>query len=232
MVADLDERPANLRQIAARDLSVMIAASAPHLGVYGSMRPPVHYAKSGTLNIAYQVTGSGPRDLVLISGFVSHLDLDWAEPRHANFLERLGSFSRLIRFDKRGTGLSDRPGGLPDLETRMDDVRAVMDAVGSQRATLFGYSEGGPMAILFAATYPERTAALVLYGSFSRRLYSSDYPWGKTPEERAAYAAQVEGDWGWEADMHQMCPSADASSGLFWPCGPSCWRACSSCASA
>lgn len=139
------------------------------------MRRPVHYAKSGTLNIAYQVTGNGPRDLVLISGFVSlvsHLDLDWAEPRHALFLERLGSFARLIRFDKRGTGLSDRPGGLPDLETRMDDVRAVMDAVGSKRAILFGYSEGGPMAILFAATYPERTAALVLYGSYARRLAS------------------------------------------------------------
>ena len=180
------------------------------------MHPPVHYAKSGTLNIAYQVTGSGPRDLVLISGFVSHLDLDWAEPRHAFFLERLGSFSRLIRFDKRGTGLSDRPGGLPDLETRMDDVRAVMDAVGSKRAILFGYSEGGPMAILFAATYPERTAALVLYGSFSRRLYSSNYPWGKTPEARAAYAAQVESDWGWEADMRQIYPSADANLARWW----------------
>ena len=104
------------------------------------MRHPVQYAKSGTLNIAYQVTGSGSHDLVLIPGFVSHLDLDWAEPRHAYFLDRLKSSARLIRFDKRGTGLSDRPGGLPDLETRMDDVRAVMDAVGSQRAVLFGYS--------------------------------------------------------------------------------------------
>lgn len=180
------------------------------------MRPPVLYAKSGTLNIAYQVTGRGPRDLVLISGFVSHLDLDWSEPRHAYFLERLGSFSRLIRFDKRGTGLSDRPGGLPDLETRMDDVRAVMDAAGSERAVLFGYSEGGPMAILFAATYPERTVALVVYGSFARRLVGSDYPWGKTPEARAAYAVQVEGDWGWEADMHAMCPSADNAMAQWW----------------
>ncbi len=180
------------------------------------MRPPVRYAKSGTLNIAYQVTGAGPRDLVLISGFVSHLDLDWAEPRHAYFLERLGSFSRLIRFDKRGTGLSDRPGGLPDLETRMDDVRAVMDSVGSERAVLFGYSEGGAMAILFAATYPERTAALVMYGSFARRLVGSDYPWGKTPEARAAYALQVEGDWGWEADMQAMCPSADKAMARWW----------------
>jgi pimeloyl-ACP methyl ester carboxylesterase len=159
------------------------------------MRRPVHYAKSGALNIAYQVTGGGPRDLVLIPGFVSHLELDWAEPRHAHFLERLGSFARLIRFDKRGTGLSDRPGGLPDFETRMDDVRAVMDAVGSERAVLFGYSEGGPMAILFAATYPERTAALVLYGTYARRLVAADYPWGKTLEERVAYATQIENDW-------------------------------------
>ena len=103
------------------------------------------------------MTGDGPLDLVLISGFVSHLEKDWEEPRHARFLERLGSIARLIRFDKRGTGLSDRPAGLPDLETRMDDVRAVMDAVDSRRAVLFGYSEGAPMAILFAATYPERT---------------------------------------------------------------------------
>src|SRR5512134_2317375 len=169
------------------------------------MRRPVHYAKSGQLNIAYQVTGGGPRDLVLIPGFVSHLDLDWAEPRHAHFHERLASFARVIRFDKRGTGLSDRPGGLPDFETRMDDVRAVMDAAGSERAVLFGYSEGGPMAILFAATYSERTAALVLYGSYARRLASPDYPWGKTLEERTVYAAQIENDWAWEADMQTMC---------------------------
>ncbi|MGH6894349.1 MAG: adenylate/guanylate cyclase domain-containing protein [Dongiaceae bacterium] len=180
------------------------------------MRPPVRYAKSGPLSIAYQVTGSGPRDLVLISGFVSHLDVDWAEPRHAYFLERLGSFSRLIRFDKRGTGLSDRPGGLPNLEMRMDDVRAVMDAAGSERAVLFGYSEGSPMAILFAATYPARTAALVLYGSFARRLWSEDYPWGKNVEERARYAAEIESDWGWEADMHAMCPSADDAMAQWW----------------
>ena len=180
------------------------------------MRPPVRYAKSDALNVAYQVTGSGPGDLVLIPGFVSHLDLDWADSRHAHFLERLGSFARLIRFDKRGTGLSDRPGGLPDLETRMDDVRAVMDAVGSERAVLFGYSEGGPMAMLFAATYPERTAALILYGTYARRAVTADYPWGRTPEERAAYAAQIENEWAWEADMRSMCPSADAAMARWW----------------
>jgi class 3 adenylate cyclase len=98
----------------------------------------------------------------------------------------------------------------------MDDVRAVMDAAGSERAVLFGYSEGGPMAILFAATYPQRAAALALYGAFARRLRAEDYPWGYTPEARAAYAAQVESDWGWEADMHQMCPSADAALAQWW----------------
>src|SRR3712207_167421 len=120
------------------------------------MQAETRYAKSGDVNIAYQVVGDGPFDLVLVPGFVSHLDLDWEEPRSAHMLERLASFSRLIRFDKRGTGLSDRSVGLPDLETRMDDVRAVMDAVGSERAALYGYSEGGAMSILFGATYPTR----------------------------------------------------------------------------
>jgi pimeloyl-ACP methyl ester carboxylesterase len=140
----------------------------------------VRYARSGEVNIAYQVVGNGPVDLVFVPGFVSHLELDWDEPRSARFLERLASFSRLIRFDKRGTGLSDRPGGLPDLETRMDDVRAVMDAVSVERAALFGYSEGGPMSVLFAATYPERTTALVLYGTYAkRRDPTDDYPWAR-----------------------------------------------------
>ncbi|MCZ6682530.1 MAG: adenylate/guanylate cyclase domain-containing protein [Planctomycetota bacterium] len=176
----------------------------------------IRYAKSGGLSIAYQITGRGPRDLLLISGFVSHLELDWGHPKHAHFLNRLGSFSRLIRFDKRGTGLSDRPGGLPDLETRMDDVRAVMDAANSQRATILGYSEGGPMAALFAATFPERTEALVIYGSYARRLKDDDYPWGSTVEVRAIYAEQIENDWGWEADMHKMCPSADEAMATWW----------------
>ncbi len=177
---------------------------------------PIRYAKSGSLNVAYQVNGRGPRDLILISGFISHLDLDWADPRHAHFLERLGLFSRLIRFDKRGTGLSDRPGGLPDLETRMDDVRAVMDAARSESAFLFGYSEGAAMAILFAATYPDRTKALILYGSFACRIRGDDYPWAKTKEARARYADQIETDWGWEADMRTMCPSADEAMAKWW----------------
>src|SRR6188472_1541238 len=112
------------------------------------MSSQIRYARSGDVNIAYQVTGSGEFDLVLVAGFFSHLEIDWEHPAHARLLERLGSFARLIRFDKRGTGLSDRAVGLPDFELRMDDVRAVMDAAGSDRATLFGYSEGGPLAIL------------------------------------------------------------------------------------
>jgi DNA-binding winged helix-turn-helix (wHTH) protein len=135
---------------------------------------PVRYAVTDGLHIAYQVTGHGDRDIVLVPGFVSHLELDWADPRHARFLDRLASFGRLIRFDKRGTGMSDRPEGLPDLETRMHDVLAVMDAVGSQRAVLVGYSEGGPMATLCAAAHPDRVEALVLYGAYAKRVWSPD----------------------------------------------------------
>jgi pimeloyl-ACP methyl ester carboxylesterase len=181
------------------------------------MQPETRYAKSGDVNIAYQVIGEGPLDLVLVPGFVSHLELDWEEHRHAHFLERLASFARLIRFDKRGTGLSDRPGGLPDIETRMDDVRAVLDAVGSERTALFGYSEGGPMSILFAGTYPERTTALVLYGTYAkRRDPDQDYPWAPTWEVRQAYAEEIERDWGWNADMQRMSPSADEAMARWW----------------
>jgi class 3 adenylate cyclase len=175
------------------------------------------YARSDGVNIAYQVTGAGPLDLVLVSGFVSHLEIDWEEPRSAHFLERLSSFARLINFDKRGTGLSDRPGGLPDLETRMDDVRAVLDAVGSEGAAIFGYSEGGPMAALFAATYPERVRALVLYGSYAKRQDpDEDYPWAPTREERASYAAAVERGWGDEGDLATYAPEADAALSRWW----------------
>ena len=179
--------------------------------------PETRYAKSGDVNIAYQVVGEGDRDLVLVPGWVSHLELDWEEPRHAHFLRRVASFSRLILFDKRGTGLSDRPGGLPDLETRMDDVRAVMDAAGSERAVVFGYSEGGPMSILFAATYPERTSALVLYGSYAKRQDpDDDYPWAPTRQERLAAAREVERTWGEEADLGTMAPSADDEMVRWW----------------
>jgi class 3 adenylate cyclase len=173
-------------------------------------RGAIRYAKSGDVNIAYQVTGDGPFDLVAVPGFFSHLELDWEHPAAERFIGRLASFARLIRFDKRGTGLSDRSVGLPDFETRMDDVRAVMDAVDSQQAALFGYSEGGPMCILFAATYPSRTRGLVLYGSYARRLRADDYQWAPTWDERVAAAEELERTWGEEFDLERMAPNAGA----------------------
>src|SRR5690349_17988303 len=129
------------------------------------MIPETRYAQSDGVNIAYQTLGEGPIDLVVVPGWVSNLDVFWEQPAVESFYRRLASFSRLILFDKRGTGLSDRV-ALPSLEIRMDDVRAVLDAVGSERAALIGYSEGGPMSALFAATYPDRTSALVMIGSY------------------------------------------------------------------
>jgi pimeloyl-ACP methyl ester carboxylesterase len=140
--------------------------------------PETRYARSGDVNIAYQVTGEGPFDLVYVPGFVSHVELGWQVPALAAFMRKLGSFCRLIRLDKRGTGMSDRVSGAPMLEERMDDVRAVLDAVGSEHAALLGVSEGGAMSILFAATYPERTWALVLSSAFARVRWAHDYPWG------------------------------------------------------
>src|SRR2546429_4524647 len=136
------------------------------------------YARSGDLNIAYQVTGDGPRDLVYVPGWVSNIEMMWEEPAMVHFLERLASFSRLILFDKRGTGLSDRVADtqLPTLEQRMDDVRSVCDAVGSKRAALFGVSEGAPMCLLFAATYPARTTGVIVFGGYALRQQTPDYP--------------------------------------------------------
>ncbi|HEY7103830.1 MAG TPA: alpha/beta fold hydrolase [Mycobacteriales bacterium] len=177
---------------------------------------PVHYALSDDLQIAYQVTGRGDRDIVLVPGFVSHLELDWGDPRHAAFLDRLGTLGRLIRFDKRGTGMSDRPNDLPDLETRMHDVLSVMDAAGSERAVLFGYSEGGPMSILMAAMHPERVEGLVLYGTYARRVRTDGYPWAHTAEQRREYIERLAVEWSWEADMRAMCPSADDAMAHWW----------------
>jgi pimeloyl-ACP methyl ester carboxylesterase len=153
--------------------------------------PETQYAKSGEVNIAYQVTGEGPFDLVFVPGYVTHLEIHWSIAAFVPFLESLSSFCRLIRFDKRGTGMSDRVAGAPTLEARMDDARAVMDAVGSHRAAFYGLSEGAAMSILFAATYPERTAALVVRSGFPRRMWAADYPWGRTEEE---YVREVEGE--------------------------------------
>lgn len=159
------------------------------------MRPETRYAKSGRFSIAYQVVGDGPLDLLLVLGFVSHIDVAWEEPHLAQFLNRLASFSRLILFDKRGTGLSDPVPEPPTFKERMDDIRAVMDAAGSQRAALFGISEGGPLSIVFACTYPDRTSALVVYGSYARWLRDDDYPWGRSQEEFEDFLAGIDRAW-------------------------------------
>ena len=171
------------------------------------MAPRTKYARNGDLSIAYQVVGDGSIDLVHGPGSVSHLEYAWEEPGYARYLRRLTSFSRLILFDKRGTGLSDRSAGIASMEERMDDVRAVMDAAGSARAVLFGVSESAPLACLFAATYPERTAALILYAAYASEVRQPDYPWPPTAEERAAQidesAATIHETWGdvdWLAD--------------------------------
>jgi class 3 adenylate cyclase len=171
------------------------------------IRPETKYAKSGDIHIAYQVVGEGQIDLVVVTGFVSHVDYIWEEPRSARFLRRLASFSRLIMFDKRGTGLSDRAGPIPTLEERMDDVRAVMDAVGSARAAVFGMSEGGPMGLLFAATYPTRTSALILLGSYARRAWAPDQPTGRTEEQTAKLLDTFEREWGSQVGIEIWAPS-------------------------
>ena len=166
--------------------------------------PETRYAKTGGLHIAYQVVGEGDLDLVMVSGFVSNVESSWESPNEAAFLARLASFSRLILFDKRGTGLSDRVSAdqLPILEDRMDDVRAVMDAAGSERAALLGWSEGGPMSVLFAATYPERVTHLVLYGSYARRVSAQ-------PDNGRAFIDLIEREWGTGAVLGGGRPPAD-----------------------
>jgi class 3 adenylate cyclase len=158
--------------------------------------PQTFYALSGDVSIAYQTHGGGPLDLVACPGWVSNVELTWENPDAAAFYQGLGEFARVIRFDKRGTGLSDRAVGIADMETRMDDIRAVMDAAGSERAAVAGASEGAPLAVLFAATYPERTLGLVLYGAAPRFTRAPGFPHGPTREE---YLREVEDDvrgWG------------------------------------
>jgi pimeloyl-ACP methyl ester carboxylesterase len=158
--------------------------------------PETHYAQNGEVNIAYQVFGAGPFDLVLTPGFVSNVDLMWDDPLMARWYRRLASFARVVTFDKRGTGLSDRGSDIPPLADRVDDLRAVMDAAEVHQAALMGVSEGGAMSIQFAVTYPERTRALVLYGTSARTLWAPDYPWGRTEAEQDTLEAVVRRTWG------------------------------------
>lgn len=184
-----------------------VTVETAHLPTPAGPIPETHYARSGQVNIAYQVVGNGPVDLVFVMGWVSHLDYFWADPGFAAFLRRLASFSRLILFDKRGTGLSDPVTVLPTLEQRMDDVRAVLEAVGSTDAVLFGVSEGGPMCALFAATYPERTRGLVMFGTYAQRHWTADYPWAPTREQRERFYQEIQDQWGGPVGLLERAPS-------------------------
>lgn len=185
-----------------------------------AVSPRTQYVLSGDVNIAYQVVGDGPIDIVFVMGWVSHLEYFWKHHSFASFLEQLSSFSRLILFDKRGTGLSDRVplDKLPTLEQRMEDVHAVMDAVGSERAVLVGVSEGGPMCSLFAATYPERTAGLVMIGTYAKRIRDDDYPWAPTEEQREAFFDVMRREWGGPVGIDERAPSMkdDAEFRNWW----------------
>jgi pimeloyl-ACP methyl ester carboxylesterase len=185
------------------------------------MAAQTKYAKVGDLHIAYQILGEGPRDLVVVPGWVSHLEVQyWEEPSIARFFERLASFARLILFDKRGTGLSDRVArdALPTLEERMEDVHAVMNAAGSKRAALFGISEGGPMCALFAASHPERTSALIMSGCYAKWIRAEDYPWAPTREDHEAAFAAYERNWGTPIGFKTVAPSVanDENARNWW----------------
>jgi class 3 adenylate cyclase len=181
--------------------------------------PPIRYAKSGEVHIAYQVAGDGPVDLLVVPGFVSHIELFWDNPEIQRFAGTLGRFARLIAFDKRGSGMSDPVAEVPTLEQRMDDVRAVMDAAGSERAVLMGISEGGPMCILFAATYPERTQGLILLGAMARSTWAPDYPWATTREGLIEAALEFTAPaWGTGENLEVFAPSfgGDAAMRAWW----------------
>ena len=200
-----------------RFIAPVTVVDAPATAVLASHK--VSYARSGSVNIAYQVIGSGPIDLVFVMGWVSHLEYFWNEPSFARFLTRLSGMARLILFDKRGTGLSDPVpvSELPSLDTRLDDVRAVMEAAGSRRAVLMGVSEGGPLCSLFAATYPEKTEALVMIGSYARRMVDVDYPWGKTVEDRERFLSTIIDEWGGPVGLAERAPSmADDAAFRDW----------------
>ena len=211
------------RFIGARDVDASSSSAASTTAFQTSRSPTVRYARSDGVNIAYEVVGSGPRDVVFVMGWVSHLEYFWNEPSFARFLNRLASNARLILFDKRGTGLSDPVpvSELPSLEQRLDDVRAVMEAAGSERAVLMGVSEGGPLCSLFAATHPNRTEALIMIGSYARRLRDADYPWGVTPAERDRFCQTIIDEWGSPVGIHERAPSrADDPEFRAW------WASC------
>jgi len=170
-------------------------------------QPETRFARAGDVHLAYQVVGDGPIDLVCATGWVSHLEYMWEEPSFASFLMRLASFARVILFDTRGAGLSDQLPAAPVLDQRIDDLRAVMDAVGSERAVLLGISDGGPVCSLFAALHPERTLGLVLIGAYSKGLASPDYPWGRSREASDAFIERIRCEWGGPVGIDDLAPS-------------------------
>lgn len=180
----------------------------------------VRYAQSGDVSIAYQVLGDGPIDVVMVPGFPSHLEVSWQQPRIAHFYRRLASFCRLIMLDKRGSGLSDRlsPGDMPGLEERIDDLTVVLDAVGSARASVIGFSDGGPLAAVFAATYPERTDALVLANTYPKRIASPDFPDAPSREEHEQLLQLIREQWGQPVYIDVLAPSMleDGEFHVWW----------------
>jgi DNA-binding SARP family transcriptional activator/pimeloyl-ACP methyl ester carboxylesterase len=209
-----------LTDVLARELGV--APSSESLALYREIAhapleaSPVKYVRAAGVSIAYQVVEGGPADLLLIPGWVSHLQLDWEEPWWVAWGERMTSFARLIRFDKRGTGLSDRPPGVQPLEERMQDAEVVLDAVGAERVHVLGWSEGGPLGILLAAMHPERVESLVLYGTQACFRRAPDYPWGETPQDIEAFAAAIERDWGTLDSSARFAPGGDSAFARRW----------------
>lgn len=206
-LADFDRSTEYVQTLARR--GYRFTAPVESTSVQTAATPETRYARSGDVNIAYQVIGDGPIDIVFVMGWVSHVEMFWTEPSFARFLRRLAGFARVIVFDKRGTGLSDGVplSQLPSLEQRMDDVRSVMRAVGSRRALLIGISEGGPMSLLFAATHPEQTTGVVIIGGYARRMRAADYPWGLTPEGREKYIESLQREWGGPFGLEARAPS-------------------------
>ena len=181
-------------------------------------KPQTEFAYAGDVAIAYQVVGEGPIDLVYVQGWLTNIEYAWESPHYAEFLTKLGRFTRLIFFDKRGTGLSDRDVGFPTLEQRTEDIAAVLDSVGSQSAALMGVSEGGNMSGLFAATYPERVKALILSGTSARGRWAPDYPWAQKPEEVEELVAYMRENWGKPFDLDDVAPSmaGDNAARAWW----------------
>ena len=188
---------------------LVVTDSAASYAVW-SVPPQIRYARSGSVNIAYQIAGAGTVDLLMIPGWVTHLALDWHEPRWVGWFERMTAFARIIRFDKRGTGMSDRPLGIPTADERMADALAVMDAAGVARAHVLGWSEGGQLGVMVAATYPERVQSLTLYGTQARFTRGDDYPFGE--EESEDYFGELERDWGSEVLAREFVPDADPAA--------------------